>query len=126
MESERGTREGVTNTTPQSRGSVTGATEERRAEAGKLYRKVDRAGGHGAVKDGAGGQSDPRASGECAAEAERVGENEADKRGAGAAEGRGEDLGKRLTGAAGAVAHVAGGGEGSAKPGSGSQNSILG
>ena len=55
------------------------------------------------------GQRDPLAAGEGGAE--REGANEADERIAGAAEGRGADVGRRLPESAGEGARSAGGGE---------------
>ena len=52
--------------------------------------------------------------------------NKADKRGAGAAEGRGADVGEDLTGATRTGVHGAGGGEGAAKPGRGDRDAIVG
>ena len=80
----------------------------------------------GAGEDGAGGRIEPRTAGKYADEAGRVGANESDERGAGVAEGRGVDMGKRLMGAARAGARGSGGGKRLAEPGRGSPNSIVG
>ena len=70
-------------------------------------------------------QSNPCASGEGAAEDERVGVNEADERGMVSEEGRGVDVGKFLTGASGEGACGSGGGEGVADPGRVFLNAIV-
>ena len=73
-----------------------------------------------------GGRSDPRTYDECAAESERADANKADKRGSGTAEGRGADMGNRLTGASAVGARGAGRGKGAANPGRRDRDAIVG